>query len=436
MTSATLAQRDRAAVWHPFTQAATAPEPLAVVAARGAYLELADGRRVLDGISSWWTNLHGHGHPRIAQAVARQVETLDHVIFAGCTHPPAVELAERLLLRLPDFGPERLTRVFYSDDGSTAVEVALKIAFQYQAQRGKPDKRGFVAFQHGYHGDTVGAMALGDPEEYASPFAPLLFPVARVPTDDLRPLRDLLLKDADRIAAVVLEPMVQGAGGMRFQTREFVRGVADLCRAHDVLFVADEVMTGFGRTGKLFACEHAGVTPDLMCLAKGLTGGTLPLAATVATEKIYEAFLGPSAHTAFLHGHSFTANPVACAAGLASLDIFEQEGVLDRIAALEQTHAAELTALSSHPQVASVRWLGSIGVLELREEASGYFAVERGRKLARALLNRGILLRPLGPVVYALPPYATTPDELTRLWRTVGELLDDGPTRTAQGPQQ
>ncbi len=436
MTVPALAQRDRAAIWHPFTQAATAPEPLPVVAAHGAYLELADGRRVLDGISSWWTNLHGHGHPRIVQAVARQVETLDHVIFAGCTHPPAVELAERLLQRLPDFGPERLTRVFYSDDGSTAVEVALKIAFQYQAQRGKPDKRGFIAFQHGYHGDTVGAMALGDPEEYASPFAPLLFPVARVPTDDLQPLRDLLLKDADRIAAVVLEPMVQGAGGMRFQTHEFVQGVADLCRAHDVLFVADEVMTGFGRTGKLFACEHAGVTPDLMCLAKGLTGGTLPLAATVATEKIYEAFLGPSAHTAFLHGHSFTANPVACAAGLASLDIFEQEGVLDRIAALEQTHAAELTALSSHPQVASVRWLGSIGVLELREEASGYFAVERGRKLARALLNRGILLRPLGPVVYALPPYATTPDELTRLWRTVGELLDDGPTRTAQGPQQ
>jgi adenosylmethionine-8-amino-7-oxononanoate aminotransferase len=431
-----LLARDRRVVWHPFTQAATAGDPLEIVGAEGPDLVLADGRRVLDGISSWWTVLHGHGEPRIVEAIARQAARLDHVLFAGATHPGAVELAERLVAR----APHGLSRVFYSDDGSTAVEVALKMAFQYFANTGRPGKRGFAAFAHGYHGDTVGAMSVGDPADFSFPFVPILVPVERLPVPRCEgsPLRapdhravhaalgalaDLLERRGDHLAAVILEPMVQGAGGMIMHPPSFLAGVAELCRAHDVLLIADEVMTGFGRTGRLFAVEHAGVSPDLLCVAKGLTGGVLPLAATLATERLFEGFLSRDARRTFLHGHSFTANPIACAAALASLDLLDERRTLDRVAALERVHAARLPPLLEHPRVRSVRWLGAIGVFELAADDAGYFSVEESRDLARALLDAGVLIRPLGPVCYFLPPAEVPLAAIERAYDLVADAL-------------
>jgi adenosylmethionine-8-amino-7-oxononanoate aminotransferase len=432
-----LLERDRRVVWHPFTQAATAGEPLQVIGADGPDLVLADGQRVLDGISSWWTVLHGHGEPRLVRAIAEQAARLDHVLFAGATHPGAVELAERLVAR----APSGLSRVFFSDDGSTAVEVALKLAFQFFANLGRPEKRGFAAFVHGYHGDTVGAMSVGDPADFSFPFVPILIPVERLPTAPcegwpltaqdgaaveaaLAALAALLERKGHELAAVILEPMVQGAGGMVMHSPAFLRGVAELCRAHDVLFVADEVMTGFGRTGRLFAVEHAGVSPDLLCLAKGLTGGVLPLAATLASERIFEAFLSRDARRTFLHGHSFTANPIACAAALASLELFEERGVLERVAAIEALHARCLGELAAHPRVRSVRWLGAIGALELVGDDASYFGSRDSERIARRLLAAGVLVRPLGPVLYLLAPLATPLERLDRAWALIFEALD------------
>jgi len=425
--------RDRRHLWHPFTQHEGAPAPLPIASAQGSWLTLADGRRVLDGISSWWTNLHGHGHPRIVAAIARQAATLDHVHFAGCTHAPAVMLAERLVA----LAPAGLTRVFYSDDGSTAVEVALKMALQAQAQRGQPDRTGYVAFAGAYHGDTVGALSVGDPGLFASPFGPLTFPVARAPAPPtneeqvsgaLAGLRTILERMSARVAAVILEPMVQAAGGMRIAPPAFLRGVAQLTRAHGALLIIDEVMTGFHRTGPCFAVEHAGVTPDLVCLAKGLTGGVLPLAATLATESVFDAFLDRDMQRAFLHGHSFTANPIACAAALESLDLLAEPATQAAIAALARVHNERLDALASHPAVATTRTLGTLGVLELATSARGYFD-GAATVLARSLLDRGLLVRPLGPVVYLLPPYSTSAAELNAAYDTLNDVLGRGDPR-------
>ncbi len=427
-----LADRDRAVVWHPFTQAATADPPLAVVSAAGAWLQLADGTRVFDAISSWWTCLHGHSHPRIVAAIAAQAARLDHVLFAGCTHPGAVALAEQLVQR----APPGLTRVFYSDDGSTAVEVALKMAVQCHAQRGQPQRTRFLALESGYHGDTFGAMSVGDPADFAGPFAPLLWPVTRVavPTVDGDPLqsaRDLtaalaaldaqLAACGDTVAAVIVEPLVQGAGGMRLYPPAFLQALAQRVRAHGGLVIADEVMTGFGRTGALFACEHAALAPDLLCLAKGLTGGTLPLAATLATTDIYEAFLGPDARRALLHGHSFTANPIACAAALASLAALDEDGLLAKARALHALYARILPPLQALPQVRAVRWLGGIGVLELH--GGGYHDAHQSRQIRDFCLNQGVLIRPLGPVLYTLPPLGAELGDVEHAWRTLAAAV-------------
>ena len=412
-----LLDRDQRHVWHPFTQAAVAAPPLPVVRAEGAWLELADGRRILDLISSWWTNLHGHGHPRIADAIARQARELDHVLFAGCTHPPAVDVAERLIA----MAPGGLSRVFFSDDGSTAVEVALKMALQFHAQVGQPRRRRFVAFENAYHGDTVGAMSMGDRGGFSGAFEPLLFDVQRVPLQ-LAALRQLLETQGDEMAAVLLEPMLQAAGGMLLQEPALLRGVADLCRQHGALFIADEVMTAFGRMGRMFACEHADVQPDLLCVAKGLSGGVLPLAATLATESIYDAFLHADPRRAFLHGHSFTANPIACAAALANFAIFDEEPVLERIAAIERFYAARLPLLRRHPLVRDVRWLGSLGVVELGD-ADGYFSASASHAVRDACLQRGLLLRPLGPVLYTLPPYCITTAELSMAYDAMDDVI-------------
>ena len=403
-----LADRDRKVLWHPYTQMQTAPAPLEIVRGEGAWLYTADGRKILDGISSWWVNIHGHAHPKLNAALAAQAVQLEHVLFAGCTHEPAVALAEGLLEVLP----KGLSRVFYSDNGSTAVEVAMKMAMQYWRNRGE-ERRRFLALQGAYHGDTVGAMSASGRSVFTQAFEPLMFHVEHHKCiDNLRRALEL-----GGVAAVLLEPMVQGAGGMRFWTAEFVRGVRALCDEFGTLLIADEVFTGFGRTGKMFACEHAGIAPDLMCLSKGLTGGYMPLGVTATTEAIYEAFLSEDRTKTFFHGHSFTANPLACAVALASLRIFKEEPVLERVARLEQQMREGLEPLR---ELGEVRVLGGIGVVEL--SGAGYLD-GIGPRLAAEFVRRGLLLRPLGNVVYFLPPYCITPEEVAWALGQIREVL-------------
>lgn len=431
---------DRRHLWHPYTQMRTAPAPLEIVRGQGVYLYTADGRRLLDGISSWWVNIHGHSHPRLNEALARQAAELEHVIFAGCTHRPAVALAERLSALLPS----GLTRIFYSDNGSTAVEVALKMAWQYWHNRGEDRRRAFVALHHGYHGDTVGAMSVSDDSVFTKPFAPLRFPVARAhspycyrcplgldrSTCSIDCLSDLerILRDAgDTVVAVVVEPMLQGAGGMIVWPVEFLLGVRRLCDRYGTLLIADEVLTGFGRTGRMFAVEHAAVRPDIVCLSKALTAGYLPMGATAATEPIYEAFLSDDRARTFFHGHSYTANPLGCAVALASLELFSTEGVLERVAALEQRIRARLVPLACLPHVGDVRVIGGVGSIELVQDnqtrAAGGYLDQVGPDLAARFLERGLLLRPLGNVLYFMPPYVITEQETEWALDQIADVL-------------
>ena len=400
--SRSLISRDRAHVWHPYTQMQTAPPPLPIVRGEGVYLYTDDGRRILDGISSWWVNIHGHSHPALNAALATQASRLEHVMFAGCTHPPAVDLAARLVSVVP----EGLHRVFYSDNGSTAVEVAVKLAAQYWINRGQPQRRAIVTLQHAYHGDTVGAMSVSADSIFTRAFTSLLFPVTRVHGADLEQTLAVL---GDTAAAVIIEPMLQGAGGMIMWPAQFMAGVRQLCDRFGVLMIADEVLTGFGRTGRMFACEHANVTPDVICLSKALTAGYLPLGATLTTDAVYEAFLSDDRSRTFFHGHSFTANPLACAVALASLDLFETDRTLDRVKRLEVQLASGLAPLRELPAVADVRVLGGVGVVELVN--TGGYLDEIGPRLAAMFLERGLLLRPLGNVVYFMPPYVITEEE-------------------------
>ena len=418
---ADLIARDRAHLWHPYTQAQTAPSPLPIVRGEGVYLYTEDGRRILDGISSWWVNIHGHSHPALNAALAAQAARLEHVMFAGCTHPPAVELAERLVALLPRGGstsqhPPTLTRVFYSDNGSTAVEVALKMALQYWRNRGEP-RTAFVGLHDAYHGDTAGAMSVSEASAFTAAFAPMLFPVARVPSAEA--LEAHLVAHRGAVAAVIVEPMIQAAGGMIMRPAAFLAACRRLCDEHDTLLIADEVFTGFGRTGKMFACEHAGIAPDIICLSKALTAGYLPLGATVATERIYDAFLSDDRAKTFFHGHSFTANPLACAVAIASLDLFADGAVLARVKRLEAQMSAALAPLRELARVADVRVLGGVGAIELRS-GDGYLAGV-GPRLAASFLERSLLLRPLGNVLYFMPPYVITDEEAA--W-ALGQIVD------------
>lgn len=424
---------DRRHIWHPFTQAQTAPEPLAVARGEGVRLFTEDGREILDLISSWWVNLHGHAHPAIAGAIAEQARTLEQVIFADFTHSPAARLSARLAEVLPgDLG-----RVFFSDNGSTAVEVALKLAWQYWRNQGEGQRRRFLAFDGSYHGDTFGAMAAGVGSGLYEPFHELLFAVDRMPypatwDDDpeveakeaaaLAWLDGWLAKNGAEMVAVIIEPLVQGASGMRFCRPEFLRAMAARVRAAGALVIFDEVMTGFGRTGALFASLKAGVAPDLICLSKGLTGGFLPMAATVCGEAIYEAFLGAGFDRAFAHGHSFTANPLGCAAALASLDLTTSAETAAGWRRIEARHRAGIAELSRHPKLARGRVMGTIAAIEARE-AGGYTA-EVGQRLKRFFLDRGLLLRPLGPVIYLLPPYCVADGQLDLAYAAIREAAD------------
>jgi adenosylmethionine---8-amino-7-oxononanoate aminotransferase len=422
-------------LWHPFTQDGVDPPPLSIRSGKGVFLETQDGRQILDAISSWWVNIHGHSHPAIAQAIAEQAARLEHVVFAGFSHEPAEELAERLGKIIP----QPLRHVFFSDDGSTAVEVALKLALQYWTNSGRPEKQRIVALEHAYHGDTAGAMSVSDDSPFTAAFDSWRIPVWRTHSaycahcpvglkrttchiECLNKLDQMLSQHAGEIAAVIVEPLLQGAGGMIVHPEDFLSGVRRSTAAHDVLLIADEVLTGFGRTGRMFACERAGVVPDLMCVAKGITGGFLSLAATFATDRIHAAFIGGDRMRAFFHGHSYTANPIACAAANASLQVFDSEPVFERIAAIEKVHAERLPGFSAHPNVTDVRHIGTVAAIELEVPDAGYLSTLRPR-LYQYFLSRGVLLRPLGNVIYILPPYVITPDQLHFVYNVIRDAL-------------
>ncbi len=422
-------------LWHPFTHEGVDPPPLSIRCGEGVFLETEDGHRILDAISSWWVNLHGHAHPAIAEAIAKQAVRLEHVLFAGFSHEPAEELAERL----GRIVPPPLRHVFFSDDGSTAVEVALKMAVQFWRNSGRPEKRGIVALEHAYHGDTVGAMSVSDDSPFTAAFESLRVPVLRTHSaycahcpvglkretchiECLGKLERLLIERGHEIAAVIVEPLLQGAGGMIIHPEEFLSGVRRLTSAHDVLLIADEVLTGFGRTGRMFACQRADVVPDIMCVAKGITGGFLSLAATIATDRVHDAFVGPQRTHAFFHGHSYTANPIACAAANANLQIFDTEPVFERIAAIEHVHATRLPSFAAHPAVADTRRIGTVAAIELKVPDAGYLSSLRPR-LYKFFLDRGVLLRPLGNVIYILPPYVITPKQLNSVYDVIADSL-------------
>jgi adenosylmethionine---8-amino-7-oxononanoate aminotransferase len=431
-----LAARDLAVLWHPCTQMKDHERELPLVPIRrgqGVWLEGFDGRRYLDAISSWWVNLFGHANPVIGAAVARQLAELEHVIFAGFTHEPAVQVAETLL----KLAPPGLARCFFADNGSAAIEVAVKMSFHYWRNCGRPDKKRFITLANSYHGETLGALAVGNVALYKDVYAPLLMDVITAPSPALREpgesaqeaalrsmeaMRDLLCLHADETAAVIVEPLVQCAGDMRMYDPQYLTLLRRACDEFGVHLIADEIAVGFGRTGTLFACEQARITPDIMCLSKGLTGGFLPLSAVLTTARIYEAFYDEYVKlNAFLHSHSYTGNALACAAARATLGIFRDEPVIERNRRLAAHLARSVADLADHPHVADVRQTGMILAIEMvRDKAAGApydFRERRGLTVYRHALQHGALLRPVGNVVYFMPPYVIEPEEIDFLAR-------------------
>lgn len=410
-------------IWHPFTQHALFPDSIAIDRAEGARLYAKDGRELIDGISSWWVNTHGHCHPKIIEAVRAQAGKLEQVIFAGFTHDPAENLAEKLLERTRRTLGEGLDYAFFSDSGSTAVEVALKMAIGYFVHTGQAQRRTIVALEGAYHGDTFGAMAAGARGVFSGPYEPYLFDTEFLPLEGAaQTFENLLAQKGESIAALIVEPLVQGAAGMVMYPPEILKALADLCKKYGVLLIADEVMTGFGRTGTFFACEQAGVCPDLMCLSKGLTGGFLPMGLTLAGREIYDAFYAPDRARTFYHSTSFTGNPIACAAALASLEIWESEPVLERVRRIEENHRKAAETFSNDPGVRDVRVKGSILAVDLVAPESGYLS-NLSPVLYEFYLQNGVLLRPIGNCVYCLPPYCITSEELERIYDVIHRSL-------------
>ncbi len=415
--------RDREIVWHPYSAIGADLPIYPVVAADGVRLHLADGRELIDGMSSWWCAIHGYNHPEMNRALAQQLESMAHVMFGGLTHRPAVELAEWLV----ELTPEPLQTVFFSDSGSVAVEVAMKMAIQYWNAKGQPSKQRFLTVRSGYHGDTFGAMSVCDPVTgmhglFREVLARQFFVEAPTPRfgepcreDHLQPLVNLLQENGDSIAAVIMEPIVQGAGGMRFYSADYLRRVRQLCEEHNVLLVLDEIATGFGRTGRLFACEHAGIAPDILCLGKALTGGYLTLAATLTTWDVSDT-ISHGEPGLFMHGPTFMANPLACTAALTSLRLLLESPWEDRIAAIESGLREGLEACLDYPQVADVRVLGAIGVVEMKEPVDM-------RTIQPRFVDLGVWVRPFGKLIYLMPPYIIEGPDLERLTTAVRAVV-------------
>lgn len=414
----------RSPVWHPFTQHGLG-EPVPLVArGEGAILWTEDGQRIIDGISSWWVTTHGHGHPRIVQAIAEQAGKLDQVIFAGWTHEPAETLARGLV----DLMPDPLAHVFFSDSGSTSVEVALKMALGYWLHRGEPRHR-IVVMEHSYHGDTIGAMSIGARGVFNRAYAPLLFDVTEIPFPHegaeqatLDRLEAICRQEAP--AALIVEPLILGAGGMLIYSPQVLAEMRAICARHGVLFIADEVMTGWGRTGTLLACEQADVVPDILCLSKGLTGGAIPLAVTMATPAIFDAHYSTDRSRALYHSSSYTANPIACAAANANLAIWREEPVRGRIDELAARQARHLDEVASLPGAARARRIGTIAALDVEVPDTGYLSSIGPQMLAR-FRERGLLLRPLGNSVYVMPPYCIGEADLAALYAGIADALHE-----------
>jgi adenosylmethionine-8-amino-7-oxononanoate aminotransferase len=436
-------QRDLSALWHPCTQMAEHPDTLPLIPIRsgkGVWLHDIEGNRYLDAVSSWWTNLFGHAEPRIAQAIAEQALKLEHVMFAGFSHQPGLELAEKLLA----LGPEGLSRVFYADNGSAAVEIALKMSFHSHANQGKPAKTRFIALRNSYHGETLGALSMADIPLYRQVYSPLLLQPLFAPSPDhfgkhghetdaqcaLRcadGLEAIIAEHHHEVSALILEPLVQCAGGMRMYHPAYLEQARRLCTHYGIHLIADEIAVGFGRTGSFFACEQAAISPDFLCLSKGLTGGFLPMSAVLATEPVFESFLSSERSRGFLHSHSYTGNPLGCAAALASLAIFDSDNVLES----NRATAAHMRRLSEqlvqHPNIAQVRQTGMIVAFEMAQPDGRPFPAEqkRGLRAYRAGLRHGAVLRPLGDVLYWMPPYCITPQECEFLYRATAAAIDE-----------
>ncbi|MCU0432705.1 MAG: adenosylmethionine--8-amino-7-oxononanoate transaminase [Bacteroidia bacterium] len=422
MNTPSLSARDRAAVWHPFTPQLPVQDAVALVRGEGALLFGEDGRSYIDATASWWVNLHGHAHPYIAQKIAVQLVTLEHAIFSGFTHEPAVELAERLLGRLP-----HMSKVFYSDDGSTAVEVALKMALQYWHNKGTPRTK-IVAFENAYHGDTFGAMSAGARNVFSRAFGPLLFEVVHIPVPlpgsedaSLNALTEAL---DEHTAAFIAEPLIQGAGGMIMYEAEALSRIYQRCKDKGIPVIADEVMTGFGRTGTWFASDQCTVKPDMICLSKGLTGGFMPLGVTLCTEEIHAAFLTSDRTRTFFHGHSYTANATACAAALASFDLMEEAHTQQQIHTLAHFQQAQTRRLKNHRAVMQARCKGTIAAFELRSTESTSYLNPISERVHPFFLERGVILRPLGNIIYVLPPYCITTKQLEQVYAALEEFLE------------
>lgn len=422
-----LRERDRAVNWHPYTQMKTAEDAIPIVKGKGVYLFDDNGKQYIDAVSSWWVTLHGHAHPYIAQKVSEQLNILEQVIFAGFTHEPAIKLSENLLELLP----ENQQKVFYSDNGSTAVEVALKMCIQYSFNKGLKKSK-ILAFKNAYHGDTFGAMSVSGRSIWTIPFAEMLFEVIFIDTpttENLENLKSQIKAFHQELVCFICEPLVQGAAGMLMHRAEDLDQLMQYCRAQKILIIEDEVFTGFGRTGKLFAADHLSVQPDIMCFSKGLTGGTLPMGITTCSNEIYNAFLSDDQCKTLFHGHSFTANPLACTAALASMELLLNEETQSNIQRISAQHFQFSTVLKQHPQIENIRQTGTILAWEIKNDQQTSYFNEIGKKLYHEFLLRGIIMRPLGNVMYLVPPYCITAAELDFIYNNILDVLNGFNTR-------
>ena len=419
-----LQERDKIVVWHPFTQLKNAPLPISIVKGEGSYFFDDRGKRYIDAIASWWVNIHGHCNPYLTRKITEQLQTLEHTLFSGFTHEPGVQLAERLLKRLPS----NQSKIFYSDDGSTAVEVALKMAFQFWSNQ-STTKTKIIAFENGYHGDTFGGMSVGARNAFNLPFSKLLFDVIHISLPIIGKEQKCLseMQNAlqnDDVAAFIFEPLVQGAGGMVMYSEKILDELIKQCNAKKVITIADEVMTGFGRTGNFFASDYLENKPDIICMSKGLTGGVMPLGATSCSQFIYNSYISDDKMKTFFHGHSYTANPTACSAALASMDLFDNKETFENINRIIKHHDSFLKKIKFHKSLIEVRQIGTIIAFEIKTNEETHYLNSLAEQVSDFFITKGIILRPLGNIIYVLPPYCISNEDLSYIYNTIEEFLN------------